>query len=204
MLIYDSKKRITAKDAYMDPWIQQNAPNTQINAGVLKNLSGFTSKNKLRQAILALIATQITSEQEKKELEKTFQSLDKDGNGVLSRSELIEGYIKVFKDKAAAEQEVNKIIAQVDINNSGEIDFTEFIIAASNTEKFLSKEKLDQAFKLFDLDGDGFITRQEIAAVMGGITIDDEQWKLLVQECDTNGDGQISKDEFLILLTKIK
>jgi len=57
-------------------------------------LSGFASKNKLRQAILALIATQITNESEKKELEKTFESLDKDGNGVLSRNELIDGYLK--------------------------------------------------------------------------------------------------------------
>jgi len=167
-------------------------------------LSGFASKNKLRQAILALIATQITNESEKKELEKTFESLDKDGNGVLSRNELIDGYLKVFKDRASAEQEVNRIIAQVDINNSGEIDFTEFIIAASNTEKFLSKEKLDQAFKLFDIDGDGYITKQEIASVMGGIEIDDAQWKSLVAECDENGDGQISKDEFASLLTKFK
>jgi len=63
---------------------------------------------------------------------------------------------------------------------------------------------LDQAFKLFDIDGDGYITKQEIASVMGGIEIDDAQWKSLVAECDENGDGQISKDEFASLLTKFK
>lgn len=36
----------------------------------------------------------MTTEQEKKELEQTFKSLDKDGNGVLSKEELVEGECK--------------------------------------------------------------------------------------------------------------
>ena len=77
----------------------------------------------------------MTTEQEKKELEQTFKSLDKDGNGVLSKEELVEGeckcnqiyclgYVKVFKDRATAEHEALRIIEEVDINNSGQIDFT--------------------------------------------------------------------------------
>lgn len=146
----------------------------------------------------------MVTETDKKELEQTFKSLDKDGNGTLSKEELVEGYLKVFKDKGLAEAEALRVLDEVDINNSGQIDFTEFIIAASAQEKLLSKDKLDQAFKIFDLDGDGFITRAELASVMGGIHLDDAQWKSLVADCDDNGDGQISKDEFWELLTKMK
>jgi len=117
---------------------------------------------------------------------------------------LIEGYRKVFKDSKAAEAEALKVIEEVDINGSGQIDFTEFIIAASNHEKLLSKEKLDRAFRLFDIDNDGYITRTELASVLGGIKLDDKQWEELVGECDENQDGQISRDEFVDLLTKIK
>eukprot|EP00330_Aristerostoma_sp_ATCC50986_P004658 CAMPEP_0114583148 /NCGR_PEP_ID=MMETSP0125-20121206/6954_1 /TAXON_ID=485358 ORGANISM="Aristerostoma sp., Strain ATCC 50986" /NCGR_SAMPLE_ID=MMETSP0125 /ASSEMBLY_ACC=CAM_ASM_000245 /LENGTH=74 /DNA_ID=CAMNT_0001776461 /DNA_START=1572 /DNA_END=1796 /DNA_ORIENTATION=- len=70
-------------------------------------------------------------------------------------------------------------------------------------EKLFSKEKLDQAFKIFDLDGDGFITKAELANVMGGIELDDNAWMKLVKEVDSNSDGKISRDEFLNLLTHI-
>jgi len=71
----------------------------------------------------------MTSQSEKDELQRTFQALDKDGNGVLTKEELIDGYRKVFADKSDAEAEVRRIIEEVDINNSGYIDFTGKIIA---------------------------------------------------------------------------
>ena len=44
---------------------------------------------------------------------------------------------------------------------------------------------------MFDQDGDGFITRAELANVMGGIELDDSQWRVLVEEVDTNKDGKV-------------
>jgi calcium-dependent protein kinase len=38
MLTLDPTKRISARDALNDPWIQKNAPNEQINKKVLENL----------------------------------------------------------------------------------------------------------------------------------------------------------------------
>ena len=60
----------------------------------------------------------------------------------------------------------------VDINQSGKVDFTEFLIAAMNHEKLLSVSKMEQAFKILDLDGDGFIDKQELEQVMGEIEED--------------------------------
>lgn len=40
---------------------------------------------------MTFIVSQITTQQERDELQKTFQSLDKDGNGILTRDELVEG-----------------------------------------------------------------------------------------------------------------
>mmetsp|Transcript_77511 Transcript_77511/g.107679 ORF Transcript_77511/g.107679 Transcript_77511/m.107679 type:complete len:446 (+) Transcript_77511:86-1423(+) len=186
MLTVDPTKRPSAQEALNDNWIQKNAANTVLSTAAITNLAGFSAKNKLKQAILALIATQMTTDDEKKELKQTFQSLDADGNGVLSREELINGYKKVFKDTKAAEAEALRVIEEVDINGSGQIDFTEFIIAATAQEKLISKEKLDKAFRLFDIDNDGFITRNELANVLGGIKLDDQQWADLVGECDEN------------------
>jgi calcium-dependent protein kinase len=204
MLTFNPADRINAREALNDKWIQNNAAQGSINQRTLKNLADFSTRNKLKQAILTFIVTQMTSTAEKDELQRTFQSLDKDGNGVLTKEELIEGYRKVFADKKEqADIEVARIIEEVDINNSGYIDFTEFVVAAMNREKLLSSKKLEQAFSMFDQDGDGFITRAELANVMGGIELDDSQWKALVEEVDTNKDGKISQEEFMNLLIKL-
>lgn len=41
-----------------------------------------------------------------------------------------------------AEEEVKKIMATVDKNKSGKIDYSEFVMATCNRQNMLSKEKL--------------------------------------------------------------
>lgn len=200
MLAYNPADRISAKDAFNDPWIQKNTMQAPLNPKALKSLVDFRSKSKLRDAILTFMVTQMTTQKDLEELKKTFSTLDKDGNGVLNKNELIEGYKRAFPDRAEAEQEVQGILSQIDGNNSGQVDFTEFIMAAMNYEKLLSKDRIEQAFKLFDYDGDGFITRSELANVMGGLELEDDQWKKIIEEVDINKDGKISHQEFLNLL----
>jgi hypothetical protein len=51
---------------------------------------------------------------------------------------------------------------------------------------------------LFDVDGSGCITADEIKKVLGGnsIGIEEEEWDKIVDEVDENGDGEISFQEF--------
>ena len=63
-------------------------------------------------------------------------------------------------------------------------------MAAINEEKVISIKKVEQAFKIFDADGDGFISKQEIEDVMGELNQD--VWKLFLEETDGNNDGKIS------------
>eukprot|EP01016_Furgasonia_blochmanni_P007012 TRINITY_DN12813_c0_g1_i1.p1 TRINITY_DN12813_c0_g1~~TRINITY_DN12813_c0_g1_i1.p1 ORF type:complete len:176 (+),score=34.97 TRINITY_DN12813_c0_g1_i1:64-591(+) len=128
MLEIDPDKRISARDAYHHRWIQMNHKEDSFSSNFLSNLAAFSMKTKFKQAILTFIAQQVTSQQEKEELQQTFQSLDRDGNGIITREELIEGYIAVHKNRALAEVEVQKIMAQVDTNGSGQVDYTGALI----------------------------------------------------------------------------
>lgn len=56
------------------------------------------------------------------ELQKAFKALDKNSDGKLSRDELVEGYRTIYGDMA--EDEVDKILARVDADGSGEIDYS--------------------------------------------------------------------------------
>lgn len=79
----------------------------------------------------------------------------------------------------------------MDNNYSGAIDFTEFLVAALTEEKLLNKNKMEQAFKMFDTDGDGFITREELETIMGGVPMDEMTWKAILEESDVNRDGKV-------------
>lgn len=57
-----------------------------------------------------------------------------------------------------------------------------------------------KAFKMLDADGDGMISRAELQSTFVGASIDgedaDEFWSKLIDDVDTDRDGQISEGEF--------
>lgn len=78
----------------------------------------------------------------------------------------------------------------VDKNNSGSIDYTEWVMATINRESLLSKQRLDVAFKMFDKDGSGTLSLDEIRDLFGNHTgISEKVWRDMLTEVDDNGDG---------------
>ena len=70
-------------------------------------------------------------------------------------------------------------------------------MATINKEKLLSKEKLKIAFKLFDSDGSGAISSDEIKEILNqGQKIDDKVWDDVIREVDIDGNGEIDFEEF--------
>lgn len=104
----------------------------------------------MQQAAISFIVSQLASRDEMAELQKTFKALDKNSNGRLCREELIEGYRVIMGD--LAEDEVDRILKAVDTDGSGEIDYSEWIVASTDKKKLLTDEKLLVAFKVFDKD----------------------------------------------------
>ena len=54
------------------------------------------------------------------------------------------------------------MFSKVDTDNSGEIDYSEFVVSTMNEQNLLSNNKLQIAFKMFDKDGGGSISTEEI------------------------------------------
>lgn len=74
------------------------------------------------------LAMQI-SEKEVNDLRKIFLKLDKDGNGMISREEMMIGldYLKKEVNCKLTNQYIDQIFNAMDFDNSGQVDYTEFI-----------------------------------------------------------------------------
>ncbi|CAD8185028.1 unnamed protein product [Paramecium octaurelia] len=204
MLQFEPNKRINAQQALNDPWIKRFTNPTEFDrplmTEVLTNMRKFTKQQKLQEAVFKFIVVQLATKEEKAELLKIFQCLDTNQDGKLSKQELLVGYSKVMKPIEAAE-EVNCIFQQVDKNNSGSIDYTEFVVATIDRQQLLSKQRLQVTFHMFDKDKSGSITIDELKEIFSGIP--EEMWKQVVQDFDSNSDGQISLEEFFAMMKKI-
>ena len=118
---------------------------------VLSNMKRFKKNRKLEQATVSFIINQLLSKDERTELLKQFQEWDKNGDGVLNREEIIEGYTKTYGK--VDENEIDNMIQSIDLDGNGVIDYNEFLNCAMNKEKIMSNENLEIAFKMFDMDG---------------------------------------------------
>jgi len=76
-----------------------------------------------------------------RELSKTFEALDSNNDGRLSREELLVGFTAQM-GAVAAEIEVDRIMTTVDMDANGAIDYSEFIAASVNKSKLLTKERM--------------------------------------------------------------
>ena len=93
--------------------------------------------------------------------------------------------------------------AQVDADGNGTIDFPEFLsLMARKMKDTDTEEELIEAFKVFDRDGNGFISAAELRHVMTnlGEKLTDEEVDEMIREADVDGDGQINYEEFVKMM----
>ena len=100
-------------------------------------------------------------------------------------------------------KKANEIFEEIDFNNDGSINFSEFLTVNMKKEKICNEELLKQAFKMFDLDGNGYITIDELKETIPLEIQNNSQWIEIIKEVDQDGDCQISFDEFKIMMGKI-
>jgi len=102
-----------------------------------------------------------------------------------------------------SDEEVDDMFSKVDVDESGAIDYSEFVVASMNEKNLLSNNKLQSAFKMFDKDGGGSISTEEIRQVLSfGQNLEESVVNEIIKQVDANGDGEISFDEFAEMMLK--
>ena len=203
-LTYDPDKRVSASEALEHPWFKKFAKADKVKkslaSNALKNLRNFRAEQKLKQATLAYIVSQCLSKEETDKMEEIFADMDENNDGMLSKEEISNGYEKHF-GMAIDDDEIDKIFSAIDTDGSGAIDYSEFLMATMNEQQLLSKEKLKAAFKMFDKDNSGTISREEIKEALGNVG--EEVAEKIISEVDDNDDGEISFEEFEKMMSSL-
>ncbi|KAK3154575.1 hypothetical protein QOZ80_2BG0192350 [Eleusine coracana subsp. coracana] len=147
------------------------------------------------------------------ELRRVFELFDRDGDGRITRDELAESLERL--GMVAPGDELAAVIARIDADGDGCVDISEF---ADLYDAVMHRggggngdgdgggrdEEADlrEAFGVFDRNGDGFITVDELRAVLASLGMkqgrdeQDDDCRRMIGQVDRDGDGRVDFTEF--------
>mmetsp|Transcript_23159 Transcript_23159/g.65079 ORF Transcript_23159/g.65079 Transcript_23159/m.65079 type:complete len:150 (-) Transcript_23159:111-560(-) len=135
------------------------------------------------------------------EFRETFKIFDEDGDNMLSEREL--GTLLNALGTHPTQADLQTMLAEMECEEQGNIDFTDFLsLMAKKMKDSDAEEELIEAFKVFDRDGDGFISANELRNSMTnlGERLSHDEVSDMIKEADQDGDGQINYDEFVKMM----
>ena len=174
-----------------------------IDPQVLKCLKEFKGTSKLKKAALNILVKMIDFKQIEK-LRVEFQKIDSDESGLINFKELKEAFT-LNGDSDLSDEKIQLMIEQCDYNSNQEINYTEFIAACINIKEMADDVKLRAIFSLFDSDGNGEISRDDLICAMDrfGNDLYQEDLDHIFKVHDLTKTGSITIVEFKAMLLDI-
>ena len=128
MIQFDPDKRITSDIVLNDPWIKKysNVPKENCiveKLDISKNMKLLKTFYELHNYFPIIVSRQLFSRKDEPLLRNTFYKFDKNGDGVLSSSELIIGLTKLFGDRYEAIKEVENALRVINFDSYKTIKF---------------------------------------------------------------------------------
>ena len=154
------------------------------------------------------------SESQKQEIKKAFDLFDTSGSGTIEKKELkVALYALGF---SPSKDDLTKLIADFSKDKSDRIDFAEFLdIMITKMSEKDSPSEIEKAFQLFDIDGDGKITFEDLKQVARELneTMTDEELNEMLaagapgkekdgKDKDAQPKLEVSSKDFSIILNK--
>ncbi|XP_027078523.1 caltractin [Coffea arabica] len=143
------------------------------------------------------------TQQKKQEIREAFELFDTDNSGTIDAKELNVAMRALGFE--LTEEEINRMIAEVDKDGSGAIDFDEFVhMMTAKIGERDSKEELMKAFHIIDQDKNGKISIADIQRISRelGENFTERDIQEMVEEADRDHDGEVSAEEFMRMMRR--
>eukprot|EP00344_Euplotes_crassus_P010782 CAMPEP_0197003866 /NCGR_PEP_ID=MMETSP1380-20130617/14913_1 /TAXON_ID=5936 /ORGANISM="Euplotes crassus, Strain CT5" /LENGTH=154 /DNA_ID=CAMNT_0042422477 /DNA_START=13 /DNA_END=474 /DNA_ORIENTATION=+ len=144
--------------------------------------------------------SKVLSESQKAEIKEAFDLFDTSGSGTIEAKEL-----KVALQALGFEpsrEEIRKLVSNVDKDKMEKIDFHQFLdIMITKMNENNDNSELEDAFALFDINGDGYITLDELKQVatdLGEDMTEEELKEMLMGASSKSKDKDKDKDSLKV------
>eukprot|EP00116_Pleurobrachia_bachei_P007365 sb/3467627/ len=136
---------------------------------------------------------------EVEEYECAYRRFDTNKDGVISTAEL--GAMLRSIGLKPSKREEKEMIAEIDCNGDGIIDFCEFLkmMSRHSNPGVDPQQQLTEVFRLFDTDRSGYITHEELRSVMLslGHPLSDKQLRSMIHQEPTESSKQPIRTRYL-------
>lgn len=125
MLTLDFNSRPSAQEVLKSDWFKLlNTPEAEskiINktGAVLDSLANMKESSTMQKAIFSFISMHLASKEDLTELAKVFAKMDENGDGKLSKEEMLKGYKDIYPELSNPEELIDKIYKEYDTDGTG-------------------------------------------------------------------------------------
>ena len=198
LLQKDFNKRPSAQEALNHNWFinifTKIHKSILIEPSIFIALKNYKPCNILKKLVYKYIINSMGHAELKKYKNALF-AFDISHNGYVDLTELNKVFELLKKD--ISEEQIKKLM------NASEgkkyLNYTEFIMCCLNLKEVLKIDKLESAFRYFDINNDGYIDASDIKKDMlrfGKKIINDDDVKKIIKEVEKNEKYCISKKDF--------
>jgi len=195
--------RPTAAEALQHPWLSiDTSTSLQVSPEILQALVRFASQSHICRAAAATLVYSgcIPNSKDTVSLEAQFQLLDANADGSISVSELA---LALNRTLGTSLEDAQKIFQTLDLDGDAGIQYSEFLAAIVGNKVLGQPNAIEEAFKHFDLIGDGTIQLSELEAVLGRQFCGTSTAEIF-EALDMNDDNSVDLQEFAAPMTHLK
>jgi len=162
LLQKDPASRPTARNCRTGEWFKSRRSEEVKPADVTLKRCALGTANYFHRAAMFCIATEL-SMKDMKDVYQVFQMIDKSKSGRLNLEQLTEGLQMMGID-----QDAKQLMTILDMDQNGYISYTEFLAGCLSTDQNLPERVVREAFDMFDLNGDGTVSKYELKVMLSG------------------------------------
>lgn len=146
------------------------------------------------------------SKDQLKHLRMAFDTFDPEKKGAIQTS-MVATILEMLGHETRGVN-LQDMISEYDMWGSGELKFEDFSKLASrfmeeDTDTEAMKQELREAFRIYDKEGNGYITTEVFRDILHELDdqLSPEELDMIIEEVDTDGSGTLDFEEFMEVMT---